>query len=123
MEPSGERSVKPKVTMEYRNTENLDEFIQELKGVYLEIEMSKKDSEEDLTETKRNFLRLMEKYNKDPRRAHPKLTECERATLILMSISEKKSFTSAIEENVPPWTSTGMHSQHPDILLSFRLDC
>ena len=23
----------------------------------------------------------MEKYNKDPRRAHPKLTECERASL------------------------------------------
>ena len=31
MEPFGERSVKPKVTMEYRNSENLDEFIQELK--------------------------------------------------------------------------------------------
>ena len=31
-EPSGERSVKPKVIMEYRNSENLDEFIQELKG-------------------------------------------------------------------------------------------
>ena len=63
MEPSGERSVKPKVTMEYRNTENLDEFIMELKGIYLEIEMSKKDADEELTETKRNFLRFMEKYN------------------------------------------------------------
>ena len=80
-EPSGERSVKPKVTMEYRNSENLDEFIQELKETYLEIEMSKKDAEEELVETKRNFLRFMEKYNKDPRRAHPKLTECERASL------------------------------------------
>ena len=28
MEPSGERSVKPKVSVEYHNTENLDEFIQ-----------------------------------------------------------------------------------------------
>ena len=73
MEPSGERSVKPKVTMEYRNTENLDEFIKELKGIYLEIEMSKKDADEELTETKRNFLRFMEKYNQDPQRAHPQL--------------------------------------------------
>ena len=31
MEPSGERSVKPKVIVEYHNSENLDEFIQELK--------------------------------------------------------------------------------------------
>ena len=123
-EPSGERSVKPKVTMEYRYSKNLDEFIQELKETYLEIEMSKKDAEEELVETKKNFLRFMEKYNKDPRRAHPKLTECERAsgTSILMSISEKKSSISAIEENVPPWTSTGRHSQCPDILLSFHLD-
>ena len=81
MEPCGERPVKPKVTMEYRNTENLDEFIKELKGIYLEIEMSKKDADEELTETKRNFLRFMEKYNKDPKRAHPQLTECERASL------------------------------------------
>ena len=53
MEPLGERS---KVTMEYRNTENLDEFIKELQGIYPEIEMSKKDADEELTETKRNFL-------------------------------------------------------------------
>ena len=32
-------------------------------------------------ETKKNFLHFMEKYNKDPRTAHPKLTECERASL------------------------------------------
>ena len=51
MEPSGERSVKPKVTMEYRNSENLDEFIQELKEIYLKIEMSKKDAEEELVES------------------------------------------------------------------------
>ena len=53
VEPSGERSVKPKVTMEYPNPENLDEFIQELKEIYLKIEMSKKD--EELVETKKNF--------------------------------------------------------------------
>ena len=79
MEPSGERSVKPKVIMEYRNSENLDEFIQEIKEIYLKVEMSKKDAEEELVETKRNFIRFMEKYNKDPKGAHPKLTECERA--------------------------------------------
>ena len=67
--------------MEYRNSENLGEFIQELKETYLDIEMSKTDAEEELVETKRNFLRFMEKRNKDPRRAHPKLTECERASL------------------------------------------
>ena len=72
MEPSGERSVKPRVTTEYRNTV----FIKELKGIYLEIE-----TDEELTDTKRNFLRFMEKYNRDPKRAHPKLTECERASL------------------------------------------
>ena len=81
MEPSGERSVKPKVTMEYHNPENLDEFIKELKEIYLEIEMNKKDAEEELVETKRNFIRFMEKYNKDPKGAHPKLTECKRASL------------------------------------------
>ena len=81
MEPSGERSVKPKVTMEYHNPENLDEFIQELKEIYLKIEMSKKDAEEELVETKRNFIRFMEKYDKDPKGAHPKLTECKRASL------------------------------------------
>ena len=81
MEPSGERSVKPKVTVEYHNSENLDEFIKEFKGIYLEIEMSKKDAEEELAETRENLLRFMEQHNKDPRRAHPKLTECERASL------------------------------------------
>ena len=59
--------------MECRNSKNLDEFIQELNQTYLEIEMSKKDAEEELVETKKNFLRFMEKYNKDPRRAQPKL--------------------------------------------------
>ena len=81
MEPSGERSVKPKVTMEYRNTENLDEFINELKEIYLEIEMNRKDAEDELAETKENLRRFMDQYNKDPRRAHPTLTECERASL------------------------------------------
>ena len=81
MELSGERSVKPKVTMEYHNRENLDAFIQELKEIYLKVEMSKKDAEEELVETKRNFIRFMEKYNKDPKGADPKLTECERASL------------------------------------------
>ena len=81
MEPSGERSVKPKVTVEYHNSENLDEFIQELKKIYLETDLNKKDAEEELAETKGNLLRFMNKYNKDPRRAHPKLTECERASL------------------------------------------
>ena len=37
--------------------------------------------EEELQETKENFIRFMEKYNRDPKRAHPKLTECERASL------------------------------------------
>ena len=77
MEPSGERSV----TVEYHNSENLDEFIQELKGIYLEIDLNKKDAEEELAETKGNLLRFINKYNKDPRRARPKLTECERASL------------------------------------------
>ena len=39
--------------MEYPNPENLDEFIQELKEIYLKIEMGKKDAEEELVETKR----------------------------------------------------------------------
>ena len=43
--------------------------------------MNKKDAKEELEETKRNFLRFMEKYNKDPTRAHSKLTECEQASL------------------------------------------
>ena len=48
MEPSGERSVKPKVTMEYHNPANLEEFIKEFKEIYLEIDMNKKDAEEEL---------------------------------------------------------------------------
>ena len=55
MEPSRERSVKPKVTMEYHNPKNLDKFIQELKEIYLKIEMSKKDAEEELVETKKDL--------------------------------------------------------------------
>ena len=81
MELCGERSVKPKVTMEYRNSENLDEFINELKEIYLEIEMNRKDAEDELAETKDNLRRFMDKCNKDPRRAHPKLTERERGSL------------------------------------------
>ena len=45
MEPSGERSVKPKVIVENHNSVNLEEFIQELKGIYLEIDMNKKDDQ------------------------------------------------------------------------------
>ena len=81
MEPSGERSVKPKVTMEYHNLENLEEFIKEFKVTYLEMDNTKKDAEEELKETKRNFTRFMEKHDRNPQRAHPELTECERASL------------------------------------------
>ena len=81
MEPSGERSVKPKVIVEYHNSENLDEFIQELKEIYLETDMNKKDAEEELAGTSENLTRFMNQFNKDPRRAHPNLTECERASL------------------------------------------
>ena len=81
MEPSGERSVKPKVIVEYHNAENLDEFIQELKEIYLETDLNKKDAEEELAGTRENLTRFMNQFNKDPRRAHPNLTECERASL------------------------------------------
>ena len=81
MERSGERSVKPKVTMEYHNPENLEEFIKKFKEIHLEIDMNKKDAKEELQETKKNFIRFMEKYNRDPKRAHPELTECKRASL------------------------------------------
>ena len=81
MEPSGERSVKPKVIVEYHNPENLDEFIQELKGTYLDTDMNKKGAEEELEETKATVSRFVNKFNKNPRRAHPNLTECERASL------------------------------------------
>ena len=49
MEPSGERSVKPKVTMEYHNPKHLEEFIKEFKVTYLE------DAEEVLNETKKEL--------------------------------------------------------------------
>ena len=81
MEPSGERSVKPKVIVEYHNSENLDEFIQELKGMYLETDMNKKDAEEELAGIKEELTRFMNQFNKDPKRAHPNLTGCERASL------------------------------------------
>ena len=72
MEPSEERSVKPQVIVE---------LIQELKGTYLDTDMSKKDAEEELEETKATLSRFMTKFNKNPRKAHPNLTECERASL------------------------------------------
>ena len=81
MEPSGERSVKPRVIVEYHNSENLDEFIQELKEIYLETDLNKKDAEEELAGTRENLTRFMNQFNKDPRRAHPNLTERERASL------------------------------------------
>ena len=112
MEPSGERSVKPKVTVEYHNSENLDEFIQGLKGIYLDTDLNKKDAEEDLAETKANLSRFMDKFNKDPRRAHPNLTECERASLAHVGS----------DVNLGPLTSTSKLNQDPDIRSSFRLD-
>ena len=45
------------------------------------MDMTKKDAEEELKETKRNFTRFLEKYDRDPKRAHPELTECKRAAL------------------------------------------
>ena len=102
MEPSGERSVKPKVTMECHTPENLDEFIKEFKKeIYLEIE-------EELVETKR---------------LHPLHGEVQQGskgsssqidTSIQMSTSRKKSSISTIEENVQPWKSSGRHSQYQD---------
>ena len=71
MEPSRERSVKPKVIVEYHNSENLDEFIQELKEIDLETDMNKKDAEEELASTRDNLTRFMNQFNKDPKRAHP----------------------------------------------------
>ena len=78
MEPSGERSVKPKVIVEYHNSENLEEFIQELKGIYLEIDKNKKDAEEELAGIKEELKRFMNQFNKDPKGAHPNLTEFMR---------------------------------------------
>ena len=60
MEPCGERSVKPKVIVEYHKTD-----------------MNKQDAEEELA----GLTRFMNQFNKDPKRAHPNLTECERASL------------------------------------------
>ena len=125
MEPSGERSVKPRVIVEYHNPENIDEFIQELKGTYLDTDMNKKDAKEELEETKATLSRFMNKFNKNPRKAHPNLTECERAhwhMSIPTSILEKKNSTSLIKENVPPLRSTSKLNQNPDIRSSFRLD-
>ena len=70
------------------------------------MDMTKKDAEAELKETKRNFTRLMEKYDRDPQRAHPELTECERAS-IQMSTSRKKNSISTTEENGHPWKSSG----------------
>ena len=70
MEPSRERSVKPKVIVEFHNSENLDEFIQELKGIYLETD-NKKDAEEELAGIKEELARFMNQFNKDPKRAIP----------------------------------------------------
>ena len=81
MEPSGERSVKPKVIVEYHSSEILEEFIQELKETYLETDMNKKDAEEELAGIKEELKRFMNQFNKDPKGAHPKLTERERASL------------------------------------------
>ena len=82
------------------------------------------DAEKELAETKANLLRFMNKYNKDPRRAHPKLTECERASLAHVDpdVNLGEEETSLIEENVPPWTSTSKRNQDPAIRLSFHLD-
>ena len=52
--------------------------IQELKGIYLDTDLNKKGAEEELAETKATLYHFMNKFNKDPRRAHPK---CERASL------------------------------------------
>ena len=126
MEPSRERSVKPKATTEYPNRENLDEFIQELKEIYLKIEMSKKDAEEELVETKKKILHFMEKYNKDPRTAHPKLTECERASLAHVDPDvnlEEEEFYFRHRGECPAMDEyRKAHSQYQDIRLSFHLD-
>ena len=109
--------------MEYHNAENLDEFIQELKGIYLETDMNKKDAEEELAGTKEELTRFMNQFNKDPRRAHPNLTECERASLAQVgpnvNLGEEEFY---FPENVPPLTSTSKLNQDPDIRSSYRLD-
>ena len=115
MEPSGERSVNPKVIVEYHNSENLEEFIQGLKGIYLEIDMNKKDAEEELAGIKEELERFMSQFNKQSAR------EPHWHMPILMSISVKKNSTSLIEENVPPLTSTSKLNQDPDIGSSCRL--
>ena len=43
--------------------------------------MNKKDAEEELAGKRENVTRFMNQFNKGPRRAHPNLTECERASL------------------------------------------
>ena len=126
MEPSGERSVKPKVTVEYHNSENLDEFIQQLKGIYLETDLNKKDAEEELAETKAHLLRFMNKYNKDPRRAHPNLKVCERASLAHVdpdvNLGEEEFYFPHRGE-CPTMDEHKQAHQDPDIRLSFHLDC
>ena len=65
MEHSGERSVKPKVIVEYHNSENLDEFIQELREIYLETDLNKKDAEEELAGTRENLTRFMNQIQEE----------------------------------------------------------
>ena len=75
MEPSGERSVKPKITLEYPNSENLDKFIQG------NLPQNRNERRGRARGDQKELHPLHGEYNKDPKGAHPTLTECERASL------------------------------------------
>ena len=117
MEPSGERSVKPKVTMEYRNPENLEEFIKEFKEIYLEIDMNKKDAGRARGDQKE----LHPLHGEVQQGSKESSSQIDRMRASLIG-SMKKNSISPIEENCQPWKSSGRHSQYQDIRSSFQLD-
>ena len=77
----GSVKVKVKVIVEPPNQANVAEFNQEFQDIYLDREMSKANAAKELDEIKQAFTEFMERYHKDPKKAHKDLTDCELRSL------------------------------------------
>ena len=77
MESDAERSVKPKVTMEFNHRKNVQNFNDEFIEAYLHKDMDKKQAQKELAAARIEFRELIGRYYDDPASLRTDLSACE----------------------------------------------
>ena len=82
--------------------------------------MSKTEAEKELKITKESFKDFVQRYEKNPQKAHKDLDQCEIVDPDEHVDEEVSTFSTAATSQ--PWKSTELHNRHPGIRFDCHLD-